>query len=444
MKQLHIIGGGPAGLGIAVAAKERGLPFTLYEASDQPGGNARTLSIAECLYDTGAHRFHDKNLEITTFIKSLLGDDLLSVSSPSVIYHKGRFIDFPLHLGSLIRSLTPKELAQIVASIAISRFRFHQRSERTSFKEVTTARYGKALANLFLLNYSEKLWGVRTEQLSVEVSGGRLRGLTLRGLLKETFGREKSVREHLDGSFYYPRKGIGTISERLSEFAGSERIKRNSRITRILRRGNQVTGIEVNGDDVFETERLISTLPISRLLQLLDPKPPDEILATSSLLGFRHLLLVPIVIKRPYLTPNASVYFPDSSIPFTRLYESKNRSHEMAPSDRTCVVLELPSHPNSSEWASANDHIAELGLELINRVFGVQSEEVIAYKVDRIPFAYPILDLEYATHVEKLLAYLSQFSNLTLAGRNGLFQYVHIHDLLAAGKKLIENIASDQ
>ena len=181
-----------------------------------------------------------------------------------------------------------------------------------------------------------------------------------------------------------------------------------------------------------------------RILHLLDPKAPEEILATSSLLRFRHLLLVPIVIKRPYLTPNASVYFPDSSIPFTRLYESKNRGQEMAPPDRTCVVLELPCHSDDLAWKSATNQVAELGLDLIRTIFGVQSEEVIAYEVVRVPFAYPVLDLEYATHVEALLAYLSQFNNLHLAGRNGLFQYVHIHDLIGAGKKLIENILSDR
>ena len=55
----------------------------------------RTLSCGEHLYDSGAHRFHDRDPEITRDLLDLMGDDLVRVDAPSAIRDRGRYIDFP-------------------------------------------------------------------------------------------------------------------------------------------------------------------------------------------------------------------------------------------------------------------------------------------------------------------------------------------------------------
>ena len=60
MTDLVILGGGPAGLGVAFYAHRAGLPFVLLEGSSQLGGMCRTLQCGKHLYDCGAHRFHDR------------------------------------------------------------------------------------------------------------------------------------------------------------------------------------------------------------------------------------------------------------------------------------------------------------------------------------------------------------------------------------------------
>ena len=95
MTEVVILGGGPAGLGVAFYAHRAGLPFTLLEASAELGGMCRTLSCGEHLYDSGAHRFHDRDPEITRDLLALMGDDLVRVDAPSAIRDRGRSIDFP-------------------------------------------------------------------------------------------------------------------------------------------------------------------------------------------------------------------------------------------------------------------------------------------------------------------------------------------------------------
>ena len=179
---VHILGAGPAGLAAAYSAMQKEKSFILYEASDRPGGNAQTLRLGDCLYDTGAHRFHDKDPNATMVVRELLGDSLLPVNSPSMIYHKQRYLDFPLHLQNILRVLPLSESLQI--GLSFLNARLNVRSSTESFSALSTSRYGKKLSEMFLLNYSEKLWGVSPSHLLPTVSGGRLKGLTFWSLCK--------------------------------------------------------------------------------------------------------------------------------------------------------------------------------------------------------------------------------------------------------------------
>ena len=104
---LTILGGGPAGLAAGYFARKEGIPFTLFEANHRLGGNAVTYRHGEFLFDSGAHRFHDKDPEITQEIKTLLGAELRQIHVPSQICIKNRFVDFPLSPFNLLLNLGP-------------------------------------------------------------------------------------------------------------------------------------------------------------------------------------------------------------------------------------------------------------------------------------------------------------------------------------------------
>jgi protoporphyrinogen oxidase len=94
--QIIILGGGVAGLAAGYYAKRAGIPFAFFEKSGRIGGNCITLRHGDFWFDSGAHRIHNRNQQITQELKDLLGDDLLRVEAPSQIFHHGRLIDFPL------------------------------------------------------------------------------------------------------------------------------------------------------------------------------------------------------------------------------------------------------------------------------------------------------------------------------------------------------------
>ena len=150
--ELYILGGGPAGVALSYYAHKNNIDFKLFEATSQIGGNCRTITHGDFKYDTGAHRLHDKVEKVTKVIKSVLKEDLLKVSAPSQIYLDSKKISFPLQLNNILNELSWNELKQIVFENTFNRIKPQKTFE--NFRDLAYQRYGKTLADLFLINYN--------------------------------------------------------------------------------------------------------------------------------------------------------------------------------------------------------------------------------------------------------------------------------------------------
>ena len=453
---LHILGGGPAGLTTGYYAKKHGFPnFTIFEAGENAGGNCRTLRIkrADCKFsilqkgdfrfDTGAHRFHDKDPQVTQEVKTLLGDELLRVTAPSEIFFEGKFYRFPLLLSALIQKLEPKTL------LRIAREKLYNRPEKQAenFADFAVNQYGETLAKRFLLNYSEKLWGQPPHKLSTAISGNRLKGLDLRSFLRSiVLGTPKNP-THLDGSFFYPKYGIGMISDKLCEFIGPQHIKLRLRVNRLIHKDRRIERIIMNNgveqDDIeIPVSTVINTLPLTLSMRMLEPPPPPDLCAVAEAIKYRHLVLCVFCLNRDAFSSNASIYFPSEEFPFTRLYEPKNRSPHMAPEGQTVIVLEIPCYNDDAVWNMKESELQTEVWEALQRVKPISQVEILHFQTYRLPFAYPVLEVGFEENVARLVAYFETFENLYLTGRSSLFRYLHLHDLFKAGKEVVEQIAN--
>jgi protoporphyrinogen oxidase len=435
---ITILGGGPAGLATGFYARRRDLPVRLLEANDTVGGNARTRQLGPFRYDTGAHRFHDKNADVTADVKELLGDDLRRIDAPSQICWRGRRIDFPLAPYDLCRKLP----VSLLARISWEQLSIPGVSENADhFREMARQSYGPTLAGLFLLNYTEKLWGADATELSPRVAGDRLEGLDLKTFFLEAFGGRTDKARHLDGSFYYPKYGYGQIAEATADALGRDHIRTGTCITRVAHDGTRIEGVTVNDAETLDVDTVVSTLPLTLVLRLLDPAPPDEVQSIANSIRFRHLRLAVLGLDRPRLTPNASLYFPSRDVPFTRLYEPTNRSPDMAPDGQTVVVLEWPCHRDDEGWNQSARELREAARGLLVGQGLLDGAKVVAFDDHTVPFAYPILDVGAEEKAERLKRYLDRFANLHRLGRSANFTYTHVHNLYARARTLTETLA---
>ena len=432
---MHVLGGGPAGMAMLFYAHRAGMPLRVYEAASFVGGNARTIEWGEFRYDSGAHRLHHKDQESLQDFLTILGDEVHVVDAPSQIYLDGRLLDFPLSPFDLLRKL-PKQLLFTIARENLGPRRTSAAVE--SFASRAEAAYGPTLANNVLLNYSRKLWGVELDDLDPVAAGGRLNGLDLKTFLLEGLRGAKARTRHLDGSFHYPRLGIGQLFDRIVAQAGAANVQLNARITAIEHKGNQISGFELESGEHVACRELCSTLPLGLMIQLLRPAPPDAVRAAAAQLMFRHIRLLVLALNCRSFTSNASVYMPTAGASFTRIYEPKNRSAAMAPADKTAIVIEFPCFAHESMWRMSDDELFTLCMRQMDNLGLLHSIEVLDACGLRLFNAYPVPQLSTQRSLRVVRDYLAGIRGLHIIGRGAEFRYTHIHDLFKSAREFVE------
>lgn len=437
IQHLTILGGGPAGLAAAYFAKKRQIPFTVYEADQAIGGICRTIAFKNFLFDTGAHRFHDRDDAITQEIISLMGSEISRIHVPSQIYMDGRYIDFPLSPLNLIKGLGLLDYAKSI--IDILRSRTGGKPHESNMEALSVYKYGRTIAERFLLNYSEKLWGRPCWELSVEIAGNRMKGLDLATFIKEAFFNSHIKTEHIDGAFYYPKKGYGAIVERLGDISGREHLHLNSRITKIFHDNKRITGGEVNGSRRFDVTDLITTIPLNRFVSMMDSPPPETVIKAARGFAFRNVILVALFLNKTSVSGNGSVYIPAPDIPFNRVYEPRNRSALMSPPGKSSLIAEVACTSGDEIDRMDDENIVGFVLPHLLKMGWFDKSEIIDQCVVRLTDAYPVLTVETAEKLKNVNAYLDSFENLKVSGRNGKFMYTHLHDQLRSGKDVIDS-----
>jgi len=433
---LTILGGGPAGLALAYYATRADIPVALYEKSTRFGGLCSTFRCGEHLYDSGAHRFHDRDPEVTRDVRALLGDELLRISAPSQIYERGRFVDFPPTPLGLILSNGLRDAGKLAGEIISARLAGKRHCE--SFADFAVSQFGPSLARRFLLDYSEKLWGLPAVQLSPDVATRRLQGMTVRSLLVEMLlpGRKA---KHIDGEFLYPRGGYGRITDALAAAVPEDSLHGGRQVSRLDFAGDRVRSICFGDGTSVEVGdgRVASTLPLTRLVELLGDRLPQHVREEAGKLRFRHIRLLFLRLAQPTVTPNASIYIPDARFCVSRLYEPRNRSAAMAPVGETSLVVEAPCFAGDPVQLLSDEAFAARVIDELSSIGLVQPSRVVEWRHHFLANAYPVYSLDYTRSVQIILAGLPAIANLDTAGRSGRFFYGHLHDQMRFAKDYV-------
>jgi protoporphyrinogen oxidase len=432
--RLVILGGGPAGLAAAFYAARAGLAPLVLERAAAPGGLCRTFTWGAHRYDAGAHRFHDRDPEVTADVRALLGTELHEVDAPSQVLHDGRLLAFPPQPREWLAAAGLR--AGAVMASEVMRGRWWPRPER-SFEDYALNRYGARLGRPLLLDYSEKLWGLAASELSPAVATRRLPGLGVGALLRATLGGGRSIR-HLDGRFLYPRTGYGAIADALAAALPAGTLCTGRDVVGLACTRGRIRRVELaDGDAIPVPDRLVSTLPLTVLVRLLGDVLPTSVHRAAARLRFRHVRLIAVRLAATRCSPNASIYLPDPRLAVARVSEPKNRSAAMAPPDETLLCAEVPCSP-ADPLATLDD--AALAARVIAELAGaglLAPAAVRGWRHHLLPHAYPVGARDAADAAATVHDGVAAIANLDLLGRGGRFWYSHLHDQLRAAKELL-------
>jgi protoporphyrinogen oxidase len=309
------------------------------------------------------------------------------------------------------------------------------RPER-SFEDWVVNRFGRMLFEIFFKTYTEKVWGMPTSEITAEWAAQRIKGLSLvsavmNALLpsKNAKGKGEVIKTLID-SFHYPRLGPGQMWEaardRVNASGGA--VHQDRRVDRIEHDGSSITAFvarDAQGHTTrYHGRHFLSTLPIRNLIRAMSPAAPAEVREAADALRYRDFLSVVLIVDRPELFPDTWIYIHEPDVRLGRVQNFKNWSPELVPDpSKSSLGLEYFCFEGDDLWTMSDADLVALGRREIDSIGLVDASEVIDGCVVRMPKAYPVYDDAYLGHLKVIRAWLANFPNLELAGRNGMHKY---------------------
>ncbi len=445
-KGIVVLGGGLSGLSAAHTLSEAGREVLLFEADPVVGGLSKTIVHNGFRFDLGGHRFITKKKKVEDYVKRLLDKESLAVSRKSKIYMRGMFFDYPLKPANAIFGMGLSTTARILFDYIKEKLKGIFRAPvNVSLEDWVVNNFGRTMFNLYFKDYSEKVWGIGSDRIAEEWVSQRIRGLSLWVAIKNAFfkfsGKDVPT---LASSFIYPSPGIGFISDRLKEeIEGKNTVMTGTRVEKIVHNDFVVSNVVASGSKGsydIESGEVVSSIPVTSLVKMLSPAPPDDVIEAADSLNYRDLVLVTIMVDCEKLTDLTWIYIPEKSFSLGRIHEPKNWSSEMAPEGKTHFVCEYFCFEGDTVWKTDDKELVSMTVSQLIELGFIQGSEVIDSCVVRVPKTYPLFEVGYEKHYKKLSDYLDNFRNLRTTGRNGKFKYYNMDYTIESGIEAAEDL----
>jgi protoporphyrinogen oxidase len=168
-----IVGAGVSGL--ATAAFSPDPDYLILEADGEIGGYCKTVKRAGFTWDYSGHFFHFKHREIEEWLRQRMASQAIRVvNKRSFISYQGRLIDFPFQKN--IHQLPQDEFIDCLHDLFFARAPAALTGApppppETSFKEMLYGRFGRSIAEKFLIPYNEKLYACDLGTLDRDAMG---------------------------------------------------------------------------------------------------------------------------------------------------------------------------------------------------------------------------------------------------------------------------------
>jgi protoporphyrinogen oxidase len=438
-----VIGAGPAGLTAAYELVKRGVRPVVLEKSNQVGGIARTEVYKGYRFDIGGHRFFTKVEAVQHLWKEILGDDFIKVPRLSRIFYQGVYFNYPLEVKDTLKQLGISESAKILMSYAKIKLRPCAKEE--TLEEWVTNRFGRRLFRTFFKTYTEKVWGIECDKIGADWAAQRIKGLSLRTAVMNALFQVNNTKT-LIKEFDYPILGPGMMWERCQEKIEAQggKVRMETGVVKIHREGSRILSVVVRQDGQTQElplDYLISSMPVTALVQRLDPPPPPEVLAAASSLSYRAFIIVPLIIDRNDLFPDNWIYIHSPEVKVGRIQNFKNWSPAMVPDpEKTCLGMEYFCDEGDELWNMADTELLDLATKEVAALGLASVTEVEDGVVIRQPKAYPVYDRDYRQHLQVIQDYLDTFENLQTTGRNGMHRYNNQDHSMLTGLLAVRNL----
>ncbi len=440
-KKIAVIGAGPAGVTAAHELVKYGAEVDLFEASESVGGMAKSIKLWDYIVDIGPHRFFSNDTRINKAWLEVVGNDYEMVDRLTRIYYKKKFFYYPLKAFNALGNLGVFEAA--LCFLSYLKEKVKPTPEDGSFENWVSGRFGSRLFGIFFKTYTEKLWGISCKELDADFAAQRIKKLSLGEAIKNAiFGGSGNKHKTLVDQFAYPLEGTGMVYERMANIIADKgsRVHLNAPVQRVLTRNNVAYALELADGTVQEYDHIVSSMPMTLLLQRL-PEVPDDILEKSKQLRFRNTIIVYLLVDGKDLFPDNWLYVHSPDLLMGRITNFRNWVPQLyGDKQGSIMALEYWCYDEDDFWKWSDEKLIELAKVELQKTGLVKNAPVTEGSVYRIPKCYPVYGRGYKDVLTPVEGYLRTVGNLSLIGRYGSFKYNNQDHSILMGLLAAENI----
>jgi protoporphyrinogen oxidase len=443
IERVAVIGAGPAGLAAAYKLQTSGVPVTLFEASPQVGGMAKSFELWGQIVDLGPHRFFSSDPRVNKFWLESVDNEYVMVNRLTRIYYKGKFYSYPIQASNALRNLGVIEACKCVLSLI--KVKFLPKKDDSKFDSWVSNRFGERLFKIFFKSYTEKLWGIQTSELDAEFAVQRIKKLSLvEAIIGSLSTKRRKKHRTLVDEFAYPVLGAGHVYNKLAAkfiSAGGE-LHLNAPVVEIKIGMNSVY-IEAQSGLNGDFKHVISTMPLNTLISKIEA--PIDIKEKSNLLKFRNTILVYLKVKGKNPFPDQWIYVHAQDLLTGRITNFKNWTKTINQGQvENIICLEYWCYDSDDIWIQKDSEIINLATAELYATNLVSTGSICEGYVRRVAKCYPVYNSGYKDLLEPIQNYLRKIDRIIPIGRYGSFKYNNQDHSILMGLVAAENLLTGE
>jgi protoporphyrinogen oxidase len=419
-RRVVIIGAGPTGLGAAWRLKELGeRDFVVLDGAKDAGGLASSFRDERGFtWDIGGHVIFSHYPYFDAALKRAVGEDgWYHHQREAWARMHGRWVPYPVQ--NNLRYLPREALVKCVQGL----LRLRSGSPPPgNFREWIDATFGAGLAEEFMLPYNFKVWAYAPEAMSWSWIAERVAVTDLERVLTNVLLEKDDVSWGPNNTFQFPKVGgTGAVWSAVAKVVGSEHLRFGARVVGVDTRRHVVT---VSTGEAFHYESLISTMPVDRLLSVVEPHDEVASQAAGRLLhSSTHVVGLGLEgTAPPELATKCWMYFPEANTPFYRatVFSHYSPAHVPDPTRYWSLMTETSESPRKPVNAArlAEDTIAgALASGLIE-----SRAQVASVWSHRVEYGYPTPSLDRDAQLSLVVPAL-EAKDIFSRGRFGAWKY---------------------
>lgn len=412
-KRFLIVGAGMTGLAFADHIQDD--DYLIVEAQSEIGGYCRTVVQDGFVWDYSGHFFHFRHPEIEAeLIRRMAGQKVRRVQKQSKIWYGDRYVDFPFQKN--IHQLPQEEFLECLVEL----FERPESKKPENFLEMLEVKFGRGIAERFLIPYNEKLYATDLARLDVEAMGRFFPHAQLGEIIRNFRAADN---QSYNSTFTYPEGGAIQYVHALASDIPPSRIALNEALIHLDLRNKvaKTTKREI------KFEHLISSLPFDRLLRLAS-LPHDP-----AIFSYNKVEVFNLGFDRKGPEDVHWIYYPQRELSFYRVGFYDN----IFDTPRMSIYVEIGRRQDFELDASTVPYTLDRVLADLRAAGIITDQKLISSHHVLLDPAYVHITRDSIAEVEKQKALL-ETRGIYSMGRYGSWTYCAIEDNIVEARALAD------